>query len=135
MPPSRRGAEPAASKFAAAAYDSDGRLLNGMLNQDPRSSQPKSQSKDKSKDQPDGQGQSNGQTTGQAPSAAKSDALFRAIQELEVPPGAAWIRLAVRDQLNNRTGTLELRLPLKPETTTTASVSVSASASTPNPGQ
>jgi hypothetical protein len=116
---SRKGAEPVL-EFAAAAYDNDGRLLNSMLNQGQFTNPAKGHSDAKSTDQPSGQGQS----------AAKSDALFRALQELEVPPGAAWIRLAVRDQLNNRTGTLELRLPLNPETTT-----ATASASTPNPGQ
>jgi VWFA-related protein len=83
---------PATLEFAAAAYDADGRLLNSQLNE------------------------------GQAPSGigpgakpgAKAGALFHAEQQLEVPPGAAWIRLAVRDKLDNRTGTLEARLPLKP---------------------
>jgi hypothetical protein len=82
--------EPATLEFAAAAYDPDGRLLNSTLNE------------------------------GQAPTGVKPDgkpgALFRAEQELEVPPGAAWIRLAVRDKLDNRTGTLEVQLPLKAET-------------------
>jgi hypothetical protein len=70
-----------------------------------------------------------GQVSGKTPKDAKSDALFHAIQELEVPPGAAWIRLAVRDQLNNRTGTLEIHMPLKPETTT------AALAEKPNPAE
>ena len=78
-------------EFAAAAYDPDGRLLNSMLNE------------------------------GQAPTGvkpgSKPGALFHAEQELEVPPGAAWIRLAVRDMLDNRTGTMEVQLPLKTETT------------------
>jgi hypothetical protein len=47
----------------------------------------------------------------------KKGALFHAIQELEAPPGAAYIRLAVRDTATNRTGALELKLPLQPETT------------------
>jgi VWFA-related protein len=75
-------------EFAAAAYDDDGRLLNSILNQG----------------LPAGQG-------------GKQEALFHAVQELEVPPGAAFIRLAVRDTMTNRTGTLEVRLPLKPEIT------------------
>lgn len=95
---------PATLEFAAAAYDADGRLLNSMLNQ----------------------GQINAKTS----KDAKSEALFHAVQELEVPPGAAWIRLAVRDQLNNRTGTLEVHLPLKAEVN-----NASASAAAPNPGQ
>lgn len=76
-------------EFAAAAYDNEGRLLNGMLNE--------------------------GAASGQL--VAKTSALFHAIQELEVPPGAAFIRLAVRDTQTNRTGTLEVSLPLKPENT------------------
>jgi hypothetical protein len=78
--------KPVALEFAAAAYDPDGRLLNSMLNQ--------------------------GVPSG---NKGKSDALFHAIQELEVPPGAAYIRLVVRNTMTNRTGTLEVKLPLKPE--------------------
>jgi VWFA-related protein len=81
--------KPAVLEFAAAAYDDDGKLMNSMLNQ--------------------------GVPTG---NGGKQEALFHAIQELEVPPGAAFIRLAVRDTLTNRTGTLEVRLPLKAETDT-----------------
>ncbi len=80
-------------EFAVAAYDGDGRLLNSMLNE------------------------------GQAPTGVDANGkpgAFRAQQELEVPPGAAWIRLAVRDKLDNRTGTMEVRLPLKVETVTAA---------------
>jgi VWFA-related protein len=83
-----RDGDPATLEFAVAAYDADGRLLNSKLNE------------------------------GQAPTGIKPGdkpgALFHAEQELEVPPGAAWIRVAVRDKLDNRTGTLEARLPLKP---------------------
>lgn len=78
---------PAVLEFAAAAYDADGRLLNGMLNE--------------------------GVVSLEADPSAKSGALFEGMQELEVPSGGAWIRLAVRDKLNDRTGTLELQLPLK----------------------
>jgi VWFA-related protein len=101
---------PAVLEFAAAAYDNDGRLLNSMLNQ----------------------GQVSGKAKKNAPQNAQSDSLFHAVQELEVPPGAAWIRLAVRDQLNNRTGTLEVRLPLKTDTTM-ASASTPSSAAAPAP--
>ncbi|HEY2857122.1 MAG TPA: VWA domain-containing protein [Terracidiphilus sp.] len=76
-------------EFAAAAYNDDGRLLNSMLNR--------------------------GVPSG-AKGSAKQAALFHAVQELDAPPGAAFIRLAVRDVLTNRTGTLEMRLPLQPET-------------------
>jgi VWFA-related protein len=80
---------PAVLEFAVAAYDPDGNLLNSMLNE--------------------------GVVQPEADPAAKSGAPFHAEQELDVPPGAAWLRLAVRDKLNNRTGTLELPLPLKAE--------------------
>ena len=82
-----RKEKPAALEFAAAAYNDDGQLLNSMLNQ--------------------------GFASGDG---GKQAALFHALQELDVPPGAAFIRLAVRDTVTNRTGTLEVRLPLKPET-------------------
>jgi hypothetical protein len=85
-------ATPATLEFAAAAYDDDGRLLNSELNE------------------------------GEAPTGSKAGtkpgALFHAEQELEVPDGAAWIRVAVRDKFDNRTGSLEVKLPLKPDATT-----------------
>ena len=77
-------------EFAAAAYDADGRLLNSMLNQ--------------------------GQAATGTDASGKAGGIFHAQQELEVPPGAAWLRLAVRDVLNNRTGTMEVKLPLRSET-------------------
>jgi VWFA-related protein len=98
----RRRGTPATLEFAAAAYDQDGKLLNSTLNQ--------------------------GQVSGKSTKDAKADAIFHAIQELEVPVNAKFIRLAVRDLLNNRTGAIEIRLPLKPEPTTN-----SAEASTANP--
>jgi hypothetical protein len=86
--------KPAMLEFAAVAYDSDGRLLNGVLN--------------------------NGVATAALKPGQKAEAIFRGQQELEVPLGAAWMRIAVRDTLNNRTGTLEIPLPLKPEPITQA---------------
>jgi VWFA-related protein len=84
-----RGGKPPVLEFAAAAYDADGILLNSTLNQ--------------------------GLASAGSQASGKDGALFRAQQELEAPPGAAWIRLAVRDTVSDRTGTLEVRLPLKPE--------------------
>jgi VWFA-related protein len=83
------GGRPPVLEFAAAAYDNDGRLLNSILNQ--------------------------GVPSGKKGSKAKTDALFNAVQELQAPAGTAYIRLAVRDTLNDRTGTVEVTLPLKPE--------------------
>ncbi|MGC2616842.1 MAG: VWA domain-containing protein [Terracidiphilus sp.] len=79
-------------EFAAAAYNSDGTLLNSILNKGAISSERR----------PDG----------------KVDTRFVAVQQLEVPPGAAYIRVVVRNPQNDRTGALEVRLPLKQETHT-----------------
>jgi hypothetical protein len=73
----------------AVAYDIDGRMLNGISNE--------------------------GEASPTANSEGKKVATFGAQQELLVPPGAASIRLAVRDESTKRTGTLEVPLPLKPE--------------------
>jgi hypothetical protein len=87
-----RKGTPAILEFAAAAYDEDGRLLNSVLNQ--------------------------GQVTSGTDSKGKAGGMFHAEQELNVPPGAAWIRLAIRDTLTDQTGTLEVKLPLKAEAAT-----------------
>ena len=85
--------EPETLEFAAAAYDSDGRLLNSILNE--------------------------GIVSGEAEHGAKLGPVAHAMQELEVPLGASWIRLAVRDMEDNRTGALEIRLPLARESSST----------------
>jgi VWFA-related protein len=80
-----------AYEFAAAAYDAESHLLNGVVNN----------------------------ATGEASSIeepAKSG-VFRVHQQLDVPVNAAWIRIGVRDTLTNRVGTLEVQLPLAPEPT------------------
>lgn len=81
-------------EFAAAAYTGDGTLLNSILNKGAVSSERR----------PDG----------------KVDNRFHAIQQLAVPPGAAYIRVVVRNPQNDRTGALEVKLPLKQETQTAA---------------
>jgi VWFA-related protein len=85
---------PATLEFAAAVYDADGRMLNGIL--------------------------SNGQASSTVKPGGKDEGLFQAEQEINAPEGAAWIRIAVRDKLNNRAGTLEVPLPLKAEPVTQA---------------
>jgi VWFA-related protein len=82
-------------EFAAAAYNSNGTLLNSILNKGAISSERR----------PDG----------------KVDTRFVAVQQLEVPPGAAYIRVVVRNPQNDRSGALEVRLPLKQETQTAQS--------------
>jgi VWFA-related protein len=91
----KRTGSPAILEFAAAAYDADGRLLNSELNDGVASTDTKSDTR------PNG----------------KPSATFRAEQQLQVPPGAASIRIAVRDKATNRTGSLEIPLPLKTDNT------------------
>ncbi|MGC2299643.1 MAG: VWA domain-containing protein [Acidobacteriaceae bacterium] len=73
-------------EFAAAAYNSDGKLLNGIAQNAVRA-------------------EATGDKKGQAP-------VFRAVQTLEVPAAAVWLRVAVRDVNTDRIGTLEIPLPL-----------------------
>jgi len=88
--------EPTVLEFAAAAYNNDGTLLNSILNKGTISTDV----------QPQG----------------KIDHRFQAVQQLQVPPGAAYIRVVVRNTLNDRTGALEVKLPLKPQTETASVV-------------
>ena len=81
-------------EFAAAAYNSDGVLLNSILNKGVITSEQR----------PDGKIQNR----------------FQAVQQLQVPPGAAYIRVVVRNPQNDRSGALEVKLPLKQETQTAA---------------
>lgn len=89
----RKGVQ-AVLEFAVAAYDPDGKLLNSMLNE--------------------------GVVSPDSNPGAKAGMPFQGEQELEVPLGAVWLRMAVRDKLNNRTGTFELPLPLKTQPVTVA---------------
>src|ERR1700734_414861 len=73
-------------EFAAAAYNNDGKLLNGIAQNAVRA-------------------EATGDKKGQAP-------VFRAVQTLEVPAAAVWLRVAVRDVNTDRIGTLEIPLPL-----------------------
>lgn len=98
-------------EFAVAAYDPDGKLLNSQLNE--------------------------GMASPEIAAGAKQVVPFQGEQELEVPPGAAWLRVAVRDKLNDRTGTYELPLPLKPESPGTSQGKADPAPASPisNPGE
>ena len=89
--------KPSVLEFAAAAYDTDGRLMNSMLNE--------------------------GALSGERRAETKSHNIFHATQALEVPADAEFIRLAVRNTINNRTGTIEVTLPLKGEVAAKSSLS------------
>jgi VWFA-related protein len=77
-------------ELAAAAYDAEGRLMNAFV---------RIAKKDLE----------------ETPGAADSLPFFRVEQELEVPVGAASLRVAVRDATNDRTGAMEITLPLPRE--------------------
>jgi VWFA-related protein len=81
--------KPTSFEFAAAAFDAESRMLNGIVNEATGDISPNS---DTSK-------------TG----------VIRVRQQIDVPAGAAWIRIGVRDKLTNRMGTLEVQLPLAQE--------------------
>jgi hypothetical protein len=57
-----------------------------------------------------------GELSGDTGPDGKVSHRFHATQQLQVPPGAAYIRLVVRNTLNDRTGALEVRLPLQAQT-------------------
>jgi hypothetical protein len=77
-------------ELAAAAYDAEGRLMNAFV---------RIAKKDLNK----------------TPGSPDSALFFRVEQELEVPVGATSLRLAVRDVTNDRTGAMEITLPLPQE--------------------
>jgi VWFA-related protein len=86
--------KPPSYEFVAAAFDSESRMLNGVVN--------------------NAAGNESTAETSVTPDSGKPG-VFRVRQQLDVPVNAAWIRVGVRDKLSNRIGTLEVQLPLTPE--------------------
>ena len=84
-----RGGQPATLEFAVAAFDDDGKVLNGTVN--------------------DGVPEASTQP------AENKAGLYRLHQSLIVPVNAKSIRVGVRDRSNDRIGTLEVPLPLVPD--------------------
>jgi VWFA-related protein len=84
-------------EFAVAAFDEDGKVLNGVVN--------------------DGVPEASSQP------AENKAGLYRLHQSLIVPAGAKSIRVGVRDRMNDRMGTLEVPLPLTPQPVRRAAVS------------
>ncbi len=99
-----RAGHPPTLEFAAAGYDSDGLMLNGIANDAVADAGPSTD--------------------------PKQAGLFRVEQEFYLPPEAVWLRVAVRDIATDRTGTVEIRLPLKPEPAGQAAVPSSGSGKT-----
>lgn len=81
----RSGAAHPTLEFAAAAYDADGTVLNGIAQF---------------------------AETAPGPRDAHAKPLFRVRQTIDVPAEGAWLRVAVRDPVTNHIGTLEVPLPL-----------------------
>ena len=84
----RSGQQPTL-EFAVAAFDDDGKVLNGVVN--------------------DGVPEASTQP------AENKAGLYRLHQSLIVPVNAKSIRVGVRDRMNDRMGTLEVPLPLSSE--------------------
>jgi VWFA-related protein len=84
----RSGQQPTL-ELAVAAFDEDGKVLNGTVN--------------------DGVPETSTQPSENKPG------LYRVHQSLLVPVNAKSLRVGVRDRLNDRMGTLEVDLPLPPE--------------------
>ena len=88
----RQNAKPPALEMAAAVFDEDGRMLNGIVENTVQ----------------DG-----------AASSANTSGIYRAEEQLDVPQNAKSIRIAVRDRSTDRIGALEVPLPLAPEPAST----------------
>jgi VWFA-related protein len=77
-------------EVAAAAFDADGRMMNAIVNLTRKDLQ-------------------------QEPALSDAPRFFRIEQELDVPLGATSLRVAVRDTTNDRTGAMQINLPLSTE--------------------
>jgi VWFA-related protein len=97
---------PTGFEIAAAAYDSDGRMLNGVVD--------------------------NSTPTGTQNSNGGKQEFYRAEQQIDVPVGATSIRVAVRDVSTDRIGALEVSLPLASEPQVQAIAPGGAGAAKPN---
>jgi VWFA-related protein len=83
-------APPLALEIAAAAYDADGQMLNGAVDQT-----------------------NTANATGST--GASKPGMYRAQQQIDVPVSATSIRVAVRDISTDRIGAMEVALPLAAE--------------------
>jgi hypothetical protein len=83
-----RGGPQPTLEFAVAAFDEDGKVLNGVVN--------------------------DGVPEASTVPAENKAGLYRLHQSLIVPVNAKSIRVGVRDRMNDRMGTLEVPLPLEP---------------------
>jgi hypothetical protein len=83
-----------ALEIAAAAFDADGKMVNGVVERAAEDSE-------------------------QLLAAPRDEAIYRMQQQFDVPVTAVSLRLAVRDIATDNVGALEINLPLAPEGQTT----------------
>jgi len=88
-------------EFAAVGFDSDGAVLNGVFEVATGQNSPDAWPQEPQDLSHSGKTQQSG--------------VYRAMQELFLPTGAASIRAAVRDLSSDRVGAIEITLPLAPE--------------------
>jgi VWFA-related protein len=101
LPPKAEGERPVALEFATAAFDVEGTMLNGVVENGTRITS--------------GEPRLSQVQVGTAPSGSKERGIYRAQQRIDVPVGAASIRVAVRDMFTDRIGAMEVNLPLASE--------------------
>jgi hypothetical protein len=107
-------------EVAAAAYDADGKMVNGVVEK----------AVEVSFSNPFG----SLQTAPPAEWEPRQKGFYRAQQHIDVPLSAKTIRLAVRDLDSDRIGAMEISLPLTPESapTNTPAVTTIPTAASPN---
>jgi hypothetical protein len=96
-------------EVAVAAFDDDGRMLNGLV---------------------EVSGKTDPVSGGQ-----NSQSIYRVQQQLDVPLNAISIRVAVRDISTDRLGALEVSLPLAPEPQAQAAAPAQSPSTAPAPAK
>jgi hypothetical protein len=94
--------QPIALEFATAAFDAEGTMLNGVVENGVQNSSAEAKS-------------SRGQNANQAANQAANEKFYRAQEQIDVPLAATSIRIAVRDMTTDHVGAIEVALPLAAE--------------------
>jgi len=124
LPPKQEGARPLALEFATAAFDPEGTMMNGVVENGTRNT-----SADPRLSRVQGASAANQDSANQDTS---QKGIYRAQLRIDVPVGATSIRVAVRDMTTDRIGALEVALPLAPEPQTQAAAPADAAPAKPN---
>jgi VWFA-related protein len=94
--------QPIALEFATAAFDAEGMMLNGVV----ENGVPNTSTDAKS---------SRGQNANPTANPPANEKFYRAQEQIDVPLGATSIRIAVRDMTTDHIGAIEVALPLAAE--------------------